>query len=160
MLLRDELDDLPLDPRSPRFAPIPRYYIRSRTVTRGIGPAVLATVVLAPGLGALSLCALLWIPVTAGVAWLRWRRFGLAVTRDGMAFRRGFFGARIVVWLHRKVQAVIVVQSPFQRRRGLATLKFQLAGGAVTVPFVEYAKAARLRDYVLYRVETSERAWH
>ena len=46
------------------------------------------------------------------------------------------------------------------RRRGLATLHVHLAGGAVTVPFVQYAAAARLRDYVLYRVETSGRAWH
>jgi putative membrane protein len=160
LLFREELGDLPLDPRSPRFAPVASYYVRSRTVMFGVGPAVLAAVVLAPGAGAFSLLALLWIPVVAGGAWLRWRRFGVVVTRDAMAFRRGFLGVRIVAWLHRKVQAVVVVQSPFQRRRGLATLHFQLAGSAVVVPFVEYAEAARLRDYVLYRVERSERAWH
>lgn len=160
VLFRDELGDLPLDPRARSFARISRSYIRSRSITHGVVPAVVAGLVLAPAAGPGAGLALLWIPFAAGIAWLRYRRFGVAVTEDGMAVRSGFVGTRIVLWLHRKVQQVSITQSPFQRRRGLATMRCHLAGGGVTVPFVEYAAAARLRDYVLYRVETSERAWH
>jgi len=159
-LFGDELGEAPLAPGSARFVPIPRYYVRSRTVLLGFWPAVLGCIALAPAAGLGALLALGWVPAVAGIAWLRHRRFGLVVTRDAMAFRKGFIGSRIVVWLHRKVQSVVIAQSPFQRRRGLATLRIHLAGEAVVVPFIDYAGAARLRDYVLYRVETSERAWH
>lgn len=160
VLFAEELGELPLDPRAPSFAPVSRLYVRSRTVIRGVLPALGTCAVLWPAAGYGALYALLWIPLAAGAAWLRHRRFGVAVTREGMAFRRGFFGFRVVAWLHRKVQRVSVTQSPFQRRHGLATMKFHLAAGSVTVPFVEHAAATRLRDYVLYRVESSDRAWH
>lgn len=158
-LFGDELGPLPLDPRAPGFAPVSPAYVRSRSITHGVLPAVVGGALLALA-GWDALLALLWVPLVAAAAWLRWRRFGVAVTADAMAFRTGFLGARVVVWLHRKVQRVDLVQSPFQRRRGLATMHVHLAGGAVTVPFVQYAAAVRLRDYALYRVETSERAWH
>ena len=61
--------------------------------------------------------------------------------------------------LYRKVQRVTVSQSPFQRRRGLATLRLHLAGGAVRIPFVPREDADRLADYILYCAESDQRAW-
>lgn len=159
-IFQQELEDLPLEPRHTAFEAISRYYLRSRMLLGGVLPAIAAAGALWPAMGAWALLWLLWIPFAAAVVWLRYRRYGIAITRDGAAFRRGFIGSRVVVWLHRKVQRVSVRQSPFQRRRGLATVRFYLAAGSVTVPFVEYAAAAQLRDYVLYRVESSRRAWH
>lgn len=159
-LFREELGELPLEPHSSSFAPVSRLYIQSRTVTHGVLPALGACALMWLPMGYGALAFLLWIPLVAAVASLKYRRFGVAVTRDGMAFRRGFIGFRTVVWLHRKVQRVSVTRSPFQRRNGLATMKFFLAAGSTTVPFVDHAAAARLRDYVLYCVESSDRAWH
>ncbi|HZD53315.1 MAG TPA: PH domain-containing protein, partial [Woeseiaceae bacterium] len=158
-VFREEQDGLILEPDATAFRPISRFYLRSRILLRGVLPA-LAGLVLALPFGAAALLALLWIPLVALMARLRYRRYGFAVAADGMSFRSGLFGWRLIVWLHRKVQRVTLRQSPFQRRRGLATLKFYLAAGSVTVPFVEYAAAAHLRDYVLYRVESSHQAWH
>jgi putative membrane protein len=155
-----EFAGLPLEPDSASFQPIARYYLRSRTLLFGVVPAVLAGAVLLPKIGLAALLSALWIPVAGLVAWLKYRRYGIAVTNDGAAFRRGLIGWRVVAWLHRKVQRITVTQSPFQRRRGLATMKVFLAAGSVSIPFVEYAAAARLRDFVLYRVESSRRAWH
>lgn len=159
-IFREERDGLALDPRDPAFGRISPYYLRSRLLLAGILPALAAAAMSWPGTGAPALLWLLWIPLAAAFVWLRYRRYGIAIAADGAAFRRGFIGTRVVVWLHRKVQRVSVSQSPFQRRRGLATVKFYLAAGFVTVPFVEYRQAARLRDYVLYRVESSRQAWH
>ena len=156
----DERGGLALDPRDPNFGRISPYYLRSRLLVGGLLPALAATAVSWPGTGTPALLWLLWIPLAAVVVWLRYRRYGIAIAANGAAFRRGFIGTRVVVWLHRKVQRVSLSQSPFQRRRGLATVKFWLAAGSVTVPFVDYRQAARLRDYVLYRVESSQRAWH
>lgn len=159
-IFRDELDGLALDPRDRAFQAISRYYLRSRLLFAGVLPAFVAGAVFWPELGAWTLLWLLWVPVAALLVWMRYRRYGIAIAKDGASFRRGFIGSRLTVWLHRKVQRVSVSQSPFQRRRGLATMKFYLAAGSVTVPFVDAREAAALRDYVLYRVESSQRAWH
>ncbi|HET6628327.1 MAG TPA: PH domain-containing protein [Woeseiaceae bacterium] len=159
-IFKDELEGLALDPRDSAFQRISRYYLRSRLLIAGVLPGIVAAAAFWPEMGAYGLIWLLWIPVAAVLVWMRYRRYGIAITQDGASFRRGFVGSRLTVWLHRKVQRVSVSQSPFQRRRGLATMKFYLAAGSVTVPFVDYGAAARLRDYVLYRVESSERAWH
>ena len=67
----------------------------------------------------------------------------------------------VVAWLHRKVQRVDITQSAFQRRKDVANLRiFLAAGGGIRIPYLQYAKAKALRDYVLYRVESSREAWH
>ena len=156
----DEFARLTLDPRAAVFRRISPYYLRSRTALFGAAPALTACVVLFPLLGPAAFGALLWIPLAGGAAYQVWRRLGVLVTRDGLALRSGFVGFRISAHLHRKVQKVTLHQSPFQRRRGLATLHLYLAAGSVSVPFIERAYAERLRDYVLWRLETSTRPWH
>jgi putative membrane protein len=105
--------------------------------------------------------ALLWIPACAIVVWQKYRRYGVLYGQDGLALRSGLIGFRVVAWLHRKVQRVSITQSPFQRRRQLATVRiFLAAGSAIRIPYLEQGKARALRDYVLYRVESSEVAWH
>lgn len=159
-ILRHEGDGLPLDATAASFLPISRYYLRSRILMYGVVPAFAAAALLWAGLGAGALLALLWIPFIAAVAWRKYRRYGVALTASGLAVRRGVLGYRIVLWLHRKVQRVSVTQSPLQRRKHLATIRFHLAAGSVTIPFVQYKAARQLRDYVLYCVESSQTAWH
>ena len=156
----DEFPRLTLDPRAAAFCRISPYYLRSRTLLFGAAPALAAFVGLFPLLGPTALAALLWIPLAAAAAYQVWRRLGVLVTRDGLALRSGFVGFRISAHLHRKVQKVALHQSPFQRRRGLATLHFYLAAGSVSVPFIERDDAERLRDHVLWRLESSTRPWH
>ena len=59
----------------------------------------------------------------------------------------------------RKVQSVTVKQSPMQRAMGLATLEMELSGEIVEVPYIKHGVACRLRDYILYKVESNPR-WH
>jgi putative membrane protein len=47
-----------------------------------------------------------------------------------------------------------------QERKGLATIRFYLASGTLKLPYVDHELAKQLRDYVLYRVESSQQAWH
>jgi putative membrane protein len=74
--------------------------------------------------------------------------------------RSGVVGYRTVALLYRKVQRVTVRQSPLQRRKGLATLRVHMASGSVKFPYIDHALAKQLRDYMLYRVESSTRKWH
>lgn len=93
------------------------------------------------------------------IALQRWRRWGYVHDDDGMAVRSGFIARKVDAFLFRKVQSVTVNQSPMQRFFGLATLEMQLAGESVEVPYIDHRVACRLRDYILYKVESNPR-WH
>jgi len=101
-------------------------------------------------------CILLAIPV----AWQRWRRRGYMYDEDGLSSRGGLLGYEVEASLFRKAQEVTVRQSPLQRRHGLATLDVGTACGSVSIPYIDHDVACRLRDYVLYRAESSCRHWH
>lgn len=159
-IFQQEGAGLTLEPRSPSFESISRYYLRSRVAIYGVLPAMLAAAALWAAAGMAALLVLLWIPLTGMAAWRKYRRYGVAFAPDGLAVRSGFIGYRVVLWLHRKVQRVSITQSPFQRRRQLATIRFYLAAGSVKIPFVDYRAARQLRDYALYAVESSQLAWH
>ena len=158
---QQEFHGLALDPLSPSFENISRHYVWSRMRIAGILPAAVATAALWPSAGAAALLVVLWIPACAFIVWQKYRRFGLMHGKDGLAFRSGLIGYRVVAWLHRKVQRVDITQSAFQRRKDVANVRiFLAAGGGIKIPYLEHSKAKALRDYVLYRVESSREAWH
>ena len=112
------------------------------------------------GAGPAAAVFLAWIPINGLIAWMKYRRFGYRVTSDGMLLRRGFVGFRVTAFTHRKVQRVSVTQTILQKRKGLATLRVYLASGSLKLPYVDIAFAERIRDYMLYKVESSDLAWH
>lgn len=172
---------LSLLPQSPGFKRVSPYYIRALTLRISVTSAMVAApfligllqsdagTYLGPSLadgvaGPVVLGVFLWwlasIPVAALAAWVRWRRQGYLHDDDGLASRSGFLGRKVDAFLFRKAQSVDVTQSPLQIRKGLATLHVRLACGQVAVPYLDLGEASRLRDYMLYRVESSRRRWH
>ncbi len=149
-----------LDPRSDLFQRVSPYYLRSRILLFGLLPAFTLTAVFALPLGWNALWFLSWVPLAFLYFRQRYRRLGVRIGSDGIAVRDGVIGYRVIAHLIHKVQRVDVTQSPFQRRRGLATARLFLASGSVRIPFVPARDAFGLRDYVLYKVESSELAWH
>lgn len=156
----EEFPDVILEPTAAAFLPIAKQYVRSRFILTGILPATAFTALMSVPLGPYALVFLLWIPINAYGVWRMYRRYGVLVTQDGLALRRGFIGYRVTAFLHRKVQRIGLTQTLQQRCKGLATLRFYLASGSVKVPYVDFEKASELRDYVLYRIESSLMAWH
>ena len=148
------------DPRSELFQPISRYYMRSRILYLGLIPALLLTTILTAVAGVVGLAALLWLPLVALLAWRSWHRAGYLHDDDELVRRSGLLGFRTVALLFRKVQRVTITQSRLQRRKSLASLRLYMASGSVRVPYIGYATAQQLRDYILYRVESSQQAWH
>ena len=147
-------------PHDNRFAPVSPYAIWPPVLWVGIAPAVVASVVVTTMFGSTGLACLGWILVVAIVACQRWRRRGYLHDDDVLVCRSGFLGYRVEAALFRKVQQVRVSQSPLQRRKDLAALHVHLATGRVTLPYIEYATAQRLRDYILYMGASSRLAWH
>jgi len=155
-----EFPDVVFTPSADGFRPISSRYIRSRALLTGVLPAMLLALLTTAIGGAGGLLFLAWIPLNAVVVQQIYRRYGFICTADGLVLRRGLIGYRLSAFLHRKVQRVSVSQSPGQRRNGLATIRFYLASGTLKLPYIDIELAKGLRDHVLYRVESSQLAWH
>ena len=151
---------LGLRPDDDGFRAISPVYIRARLLAVGIVPALVGAAVLVPIFGTMGLLALIWpVPVLLAT-WQAWRRRGYLVDDDGLASRHGLFGYAVDAFLFRKAQGATLSRSPLQRRKGLASLTVHLASGDVTVPYMDFATASTLRDYLLFKVESSQRPWH
>ena len=148
------------DPRSDQFAPISPYYMRSRILFWGAVPAIDVTIVLWANAGPVSLVALIWLPLVSLASWRSWKRAGYLHDDHEIVRRSGLLGYRTVGLLFRKVQRITISQSRYQRRKDLASLQLHMASGSVRVPYIDHATARQLRDYILYKVESSEKAWH
>ena len=162
-----EATGITLMPSSPAFTRVSPFYVRALILRMSLVPILAGgfflllrgtpgTIVSVPfGIFCLAAAALC-VPAALQI----WRRRGYLHDDEGLASRRGFLGSRVDAFLFRKAQSVSVKESPLQRRRGLATLEVQLSSGVVTVPYVELDTARTLRDYILYRVESSPLRWH
>lgn len=82
-----------------------------------------------------------------------------AVSEEGLFLKKGILGQHSGVLRWFKVQAVTLKQSPYQRRKNLATLVFSTAGGKMRLPYIELKQAVKLRDFVLYEIERKHQKW-
>ncbi len=160
LFLAPEAGRLSQEPGSDLFRPVSRYYLRSRILFAGLVPAAIMTAVLVNEAGIVGLVALTWLPLVALIAWRNWKRAGYLHDDNEIVRRSGLLGYRTVGLLFRKVQRVTITQSRYQRRKNLASLRMHMASGSVRVPYIEHEKAKQLRDYILYKVESNQQAWH
>ena len=162
-----EAGGLTLLPQSRRIVRVSVYFIGAAMAKMAVFPALAlaALILLIAGepnwaWAQISLVfAGICFAVGGVVAVQRWRRLGYVHDDDGIAVRSGFVARKVEAFLFRKVQCVTVNRSPMQRLKGLATLEMHLAGESVAVPYIDHRVASRLRDYILYKVESNAR-WH
>jgi len=159
-IFSDKLRSFDLRPTSGAFQPIARNYLRSRFILIGLVPALIAISFDFMLLRSLSLTFLAWIPLSALVILTIYRKYGYATSTNGMVLRKGFLGYQTTAFLYRKVQRISITQTYMQERKGLATMRFYLASGSAKLPYVDVHMARQLRDYVLYKIESTHRAWH
>lgn len=106
--------------------------------------------------------ALIWLPIvllTLLITHRCWRQTGWAVDGDHAMFRKGFIGSTTTVFPLFKLQRVDLVQTPMQRKRGLASLTVHMASHSMTMPWMRVEDARDLRDLALYRAEVSDEPW-
>lgn len=58
-----------------------------------------------------------------------------------------------------KIQAVTYSQTIFQKHRNLASIHFFTAGKALKIPHVNVEKAKNIKNYLLFKVESSAKDW-
>lgn len=105
------------------------------------------------------LLVLLWVPYVFVNAFIYRRNFRIYLAPEAFQVNSGVWGreARIVKWY--KIQHITLKQSIFQRKKQLATLSLYTAGGTIGIPFIPLELAEKIRDYALYEIERSPRAW-
>lgn len=162
-----EATGLTLLPASPGFMRVSPYYIRALVLRSVVVPVLGGAVFTLAQWGPAAIAGapfaawcLLWLVLSGLIGLQSWRRCGYLHDDEGLASRRGLLGSRVDAFLFRKVQGVTVKRSPLQRRKGLATLEVHLSSGVVAVPYIARATAERLRDHILYTVESSHLPWH
>ena len=161
-VVRDILDAA--DTTSVEWQPVHPNALR-RVLRRSLALATIVSCALVALLGWwtvaawLVLCAWAAFAARRHVASLRW-----ALTGEAIAFRSGWLWRYVTVAPLAKVQAVSLVQSPFDRRHRMATVLIDTAGGQdaphrVHIPFLPQETAHALRDRVVTETATTAFRW-
>lgn len=90
---------------------------------------------------------------------LRWWRWGIARDARYIYVRRGRVGVDYVCFEPYKVQQILIKQSIFMKKRGLASVQFVLASGVITVPFLREEWVNKIANEVLFEIESTRKSW-
>ena len=137
------------------LSPLPARALR-RYVIRALIPALLVALAIginvwfAAGSVPLALLALILLPPAALLGFSRYRAAGWSLDKDLLLVRNRFLSRVTSVIPRRRIQSRSVVESPFQRRAGLATFQVRVASGsggtAFRVVHLEASQADALLD--------------
>lgn len=106
--------------------------------------------------GVAVLVWLIFIYITSRIFHKNWK---FHISKEGLLTEHGILGTQFTLLKWYKIQAVKTSQSIYQRRKDVANLYFYTAAGTVKIPYIPLEKAKQITDYVLYKVESDNRAW-
>lgn len=90
----------------------------------------------------------------------RWKGYRYGMKNGYGKFQRGLFGFRHILFPLYKVQRAEVRQSPFQRRRKLATLKIYLASNRLQMQYIPIEHANRWMQDIGEAIRSSNKSWY
>lgn len=101
----------------------------------------------------------LLVPLVAVHARFFQQRFRVWSDGEAIQVRRQVLAIEesLVKW--NNLQRIELRQSVFQRRRKLATIWFQTAGGSLAIPFLKEVEARAFVNFALYKVESANMRW-
>ena len=103
--------------------------------------------------------AFLWIIPVLIFAWIYQRNFRYFVSDEGIRVSTAVIGKTETLLKWFKIQGVEIQQGIYQRRKRLCNIVFHTAAGNVKIPYIELEKAKRIEDFVLFKIESDQRAW-
>jgi putative membrane protein len=102
---------------------------------------------------------LVWLPIAWWLAHRYQRSWHWEVSDEGLRAKWGVVNSTAVLLQWHKVQAVSVRRAVFSPKNKLARLTLYTAAGDISVPYIPFEKAQAVQDFVLYKVESGDRAW-
>jgi putative membrane protein len=91
--------------------------------------------------------------------YLRSLKYGIAVNDEVLMHLSGTFGNRATLLSIHKIQSIKLIQNIYQRRKNLADVLINTAGGYIRIPYIKLNDANTIRNYCLFKVETSNSKW-
>ncbi|MBU2892756.1 PH domain-containing protein [Colwellia sp. D2M02] len=90
---------------------------------------------------------------------MRWYRWGYASDEHFIYVRKGYVGVDYYCFPIYKVQQTTLKQSIMMEKSQLATTRFILAAGTITIPYLSQNAAYQLLNKTLMQVESSDKSW-
>lgn len=152
--------DKPLDFRHIPFAAVSKQFFYKTFVFFWLLPmSFIALFLFAIGVFKIALVMIPLIPIGLGLSYLRYKRYGYYFDGEQMFVRKGLIGVSYKVFKTFKVQQVHKIQTKMMAKRGLMTVRFQLASGRVTVPYLPKEAVTNITDTSIYLAQTSQQNW-
>lgn len=102
---------------------------------------------------------LVWLLIILASSYVYWKKWKFKLSTEGLETQSGIFSTSFTLLKWYKVQSIIIRQSIFQKRLGFADIYFSSAGGTISIPYIPYKQALQIKNFVLYKVETSKKYW-
>lgn len=146
------------------FVILPSKFLLWRKISRAMIPLVIVSALLVfyaqlITVGWFVAIALAYILLISVYSYLYFKNLKLGVSSNFLIKYSG-------VWLKKeeyiemfRLQAVSVTQPLWYRRRGIVNLTFHSAGGDISFPMVKLEEVGSLKNYLLFKIESTERAW-
>ncbi|WP_029033434.1 PH domain-containing protein [Salinimicrobium terrae] len=146
------------------FIILPSKYLLLRRISRAMIPLIIVSLLL---FFYAQLVTISWFLAITGVYvvlvilynYLYYKRFRLGVSEEFLIRYSG-------VWIEKeeylemfRLQAISVTQPIWYKKRRLINLTFHSAGGDISFPMVKKEQVQPLLNYLVYRIESTERAW-
>jgi putative membrane protein len=93
------------------------------------------------------------------LCWLRYIRYGIYSDGYFVYVKTGFIGYTVHTFSLYKLQHISIIQTPFMRKRGLASLSIQMAFGEKTIPYLPHSLVTTFINCGLYQAESVEKSW-
>ncbi len=88
-----------------------------------------------------------------------YRKLELRINHEVLYLKKGIIeDTWKLIYLH-KVQSVELTQTPYMQQRDLVNFRIYTAAGSILLPYITLDQAYTLRDFILYKVESSRRGW-
>jgi putative membrane protein len=101
----------------------------------------------------------LWLPVTVWLAILYYKKRSFELYPEFLRSNGGIIATTHKLIENYKIQSVSVSQTFVQIKRDLANIHIYTASGEIKIGYIPLEKALALKDYLLYSVESSTKAW-
>ncbi len=149
----------PLNRKTLKSYSIHRSFFFRRFLFIGVLPALL---IIASGIYSKShtwLLGILWVLLVGVYQHFLQRKWFYQVCNQTLLMSYGVIEQKNKALQIYKVQALNIRQTPYQRRKNLASITIHTASGDVKIPYIDYQLAKRLKNYALYRIESSRQKW-
>lgn len=100
------------------------------------------------------------IPVLLFLNFISYRKRWFSVSNNHILSEKGSISTITDIVETYKIQAVNISQTFGQKRKSIANINIFVASTKVTLPCIDYTKAMQLYNYLLFKVESTNKNWN